>query len=108
MARELKKPNVIMENELKEYAGPIVIEVSEKKEEVKIEKKEELLAIPTQAISTPVITISFNAWFQKKCSKNPKLKLSYRESIEAHFKAIGLGNNATAEEYDAALVHFGL
>lgn len=108
MTREYKKPKIIMESDLKDYAGPIVIEVSNKREETKTEKKEELLAIPAQVQVAQVNTISFNAWFQKRSSKNPKLKLSYRESIEAHFKAIGLGSNATAEEYDAALSHFGL
>jgi hypothetical protein len=116
MARELKKPNVILEKDLKEYAGPIEIDVTvrkeEKKAEPKEEPKEEEVIIPVAAAipqaPSPVKLISFGAWFQKRSANNPKLKLSYKEAIEAHCKSIGIGPQATEGEYDAALSHFGL
>lgn len=113
MARELKKPNIIMEKDLKEYDGPIEIDVSPRVEKKEVAKTIELqVEVPVYAAipqSAPVIKlISFGAWFQKKSANNPKLKLSYKEAIEAHCKAIGIGPQATEEEYDAALSHFGL
>lgn len=117
MARELKKPNVIKESDLKEYAGPIeidvtpkaVIQVDEVVEEPKEEPKAKIssaAAIPNQPPAVP--TISFGAWFQKRSARNPKLKISYREAIEAHFKSIGIKSPATEAEYNVALSHFGL
>jgi hypothetical protein len=117
MARELKKPSVIMEKDLKEYAGPIEIDVSPKQAQEKpiqeeVEENAEVIipagaAIPQQSV--PVVKLmTFGAWFQKRGTNNPKMKLSYKEAIEAHCKSIGIGPQATEEEYDAALSHFGL
>jgi hypothetical protein len=119
MAREIKKPAKIREQDLKDYAGDIVIEVSPAKE-VKVEKStkstvvhdaaaEQVAVQAAKAASNPGFRlISFNAWFQKASAKNPRVKLSYKEAIEAHCKAVGLELQATEEAYDAALLHFGL
>lgn len=115
MARELKKPSVIMEKDLKEYAGPVEIDVSPKKSDPKpaqeAEEAREVVipanaAVPQQQPAVKLMT--FGAWFQKRGASNPKMKLSYKEAIEAHCRSIGIGPQATEEEYDAALSHFGL
>ena len=112
MSREIKKPEMIMEKDLKDDAGPIMIDVSPKgAEEVVAQKKLEPLIPPNAAIPqvAPVSKlITFSTWFQKRSGHNPKLKLSYKEAIEAHCKAIGILSHATEEEFDAALAHFGL
>jgi len=110
MAKDLKKPTFIRELDIKEYAGDIVIteEVSpvQAEKEAAIEKIEVAVA---QASANPEMKmLSFNAWFQKANTKNPRVKMSYREAIEAHCKAVGLTGSSTEEAFDAALVHFGL
>lgn len=118
MSREIKKPNQIRESDLKDYAGDVMIDVSERKEEeeskVKVSVPEvaaaEVVAVQAaQAVSdSDVKTLSFNAWFQKVSAKNPRIKLSYKEAIQAHCLAVGLELKSTEEAYDAALKHFGL
>jgi hypothetical protein len=116
MAREIKKPTKIIENELKEYAGDVVIDVTHVAPKAKLEEAappsvvaEAIAVQAAQAASdSNARFISFNAWFQKVSAKNPRIKLSYREAIEAHCKAVGLDVQATEEAYDAALKHFGL
>lgn len=123
MARHIKKPKVIKEQELKEDAGPIEIELSEKEpvdlqalHALKAEQKyqavvkaiQEAAAPSSQQDSSRPRTVSFNAWFQKVCTKNQKIKLSYKEAIESHCRSIGISQSATEEEFDAALAHFGL
>ena len=112
MAREIKKPTVILETDIKEYDGPIEIDVTPR-EEVVIEEvvEEKVLVIPPGAAVPQASNsklVSFNTWFQKKSAKNPKLKLSYKEAIEAHCKCIGVQTQATEEEYNAVLAHFGI
>jgi len=119
MAREIKKPERILESDLKEYAGDIVIDVTPKdelKEEAPVKETivldalaEKIAIVVSQSSAIPGVKIlSFNAWFQKVSAKNPRVKLSYREAIEAHCKAVGVGLQATEETFDAALSHFGL
>lgn len=100
MAKEVKKPVSIKEADLKEWAGEIEIDLAAPKVEVEA---------PQQKLPEPAaIQLSFNAWFQKLCTRNPKVKLSYRESIETHFKTLGLSLNASEAEYNEALKHFGI
>jgi hypothetical protein len=112
MAREIKKPTKVNESQLKEYAGDVIIEIPAANTEVKI--KDVPAKVADEAASIPVTTVNelktltFNAWFQKACAKNPRIKLSYREAIEAHCKAVGLLGPTSEEAYDAALQHFGL
>lgn len=117
MARDIKKPDVIFESDLKEYAGPIIIDVTPKEEpieyavDIEAERKFEAIippnaAVPQVAPATKLVT--FSTWFQKRSANNPKLKLSYREAIEAHCRCIGINTHASEEEYDAALAHFGI
>lgn len=119
MAREIKKPKVISEKDLKDYAGDVIIDVSEREDEPAAEvamPKElahdaaaEKVAVQAAVSATSgVRLISFNAWFQKAMAKNPRVKLSYKEAIEAHCKAVGLEAQSTEEAFDAALSHFGL
>lgn len=116
MARDIKKPEVVLEQDLKEYAGPIVIDVTPKKvpaenKDIEAERRFEAIIPPGAAIpqAAPAVKlVTFSAWFQKRSANNPKLKLSYREAIEAHCKCIGVGSCATEEEFDAALSHFGV
>jgi len=122
MAREIKKPASIRESDTKEFAGDVVIDVSYREPEVKEEQDEapqsvvinaaaERVAVAAaQAAATlpGVKMLSFNAWFQKVCARNPRVKLSYKEAIQAHCKAVGLDNESTEEAFDAALVNFGL
>lgn len=119
MAREIKKPERILESDLKEYAGDIVIDVTPKDELKKVEAPKETVVldalaeqvaiVASQSSAVPGVKIlSFSAWFQKVSAKNPRVKLSYREAVEAHCKAVGVGLQATEETFDAALSHFGL
>ena len=114
MARDIKKPEVILESDIKEYAGPIIIDVTPRDEpvvDIEAEKKFEAIIPPNAAVPqvAPVTNlVTFSAWFQKRSANNPKLKLSYREAIEAHCKCVGINTYATEEEYDAALAHFGI
>jgi len=116
VARDIKKPEVVFESDLKEYDGPIVIDVTPKEEPVEAvyieaERKFEAIIPPNAAVpqAAPVTKlVTFAVWFQKRSANNPKLKLSYREAIEAHCKCIGINTHATEEEYDAALAHFGI
>jgi len=113
MAREIRKPKVVLEADIKEYDGPIEIDVTPREEEVveeEVEEKVELVIPPGAAIpqASNSKLVSFNTWFQKKSSNNPKLKLSYKEAIEAHCKCIGVQAQATEEEYNAVLAHFGI
>ena len=116
MARDIKKPEVILESDLKEYAGPVEIDVTPR-EKVEEPAKEEVVeapkieipagaAVPKPATATNII--SYGAWFQKRSACNPKLKLSYKGAIEAHCKAMGVKLSATEEEFDSVLSHFGL
>jgi hypothetical protein len=114
MAREIKKPAKIKERDLKEYAGDIVIDVTPGKKESQpvvaaSAKVEQIQVDEAQAAAQPgARLISFAAWFQKTIAKNPRLKMSYHEAVKAHCKAVGLGDQATEEAFDAALAHFGL
>jgi hypothetical protein len=117
MAREIKKPAKVREADLKDYAGDVVIDVTPGKEKPKAAQKsvpqdavaEQIQVAEAQAAAQPdVRLVSFNAWFQKATAKNPRVKLSYKEAIEAHCKAVGLPSQATEEAFDAALSHFGL
>jgi len=116
MAREIKKPNVIKEKDLKDHVGDVVIEVSEgPAKEVPMPKSiahdaaaEKVAVQAIASAAAGVRLISFNAWFQKAAAKNQKVKLSYKEAIEAHCKAVGLDSQSTEEAFDAALSHFGL
>jgi len=113
MAREIKKPQSILEADTKEYDGPIEIDVTPKVEEVVEAVVEEavVLVIPPGAAVPQASNsklISFSTWFQKKSVNNPKLKLSYKEAIEAHCKCVGVQAQATEEEYNAVLAHFGI
>lgn len=119
MAREIKKPTKIREADLKEYAGDIVIDVTPRDPKKPEEKKQDPIAADAageqvavaaaQAATQPgVKLLTFNAWFQKVSAKNSRVKLSYREAVEAHCKAVGLPDQATEDAFDAALSHFGL
>lgn len=119
MAREIKKPARIAEKDLKEYAGDIVIDVTPKDQRKPEAPKEDAIAkdaageqvavAAAQAAAQPGVRLmTFNAWFQKVTAKNPRVKLSYREAVEAHCKAVGLPDQATEDAFDAALSHFGL
>lgn len=115
MSREIKKPQQIREKDLKDYAGDVEIDVSFREEEedaVSVSRDAAAEAVAVQAIQAAaepgVRLISFHAWFQKVSAKNPRVKISYKEAIDAHCKAVGLESQATEEAYDAALKHFGL
>lgn len=123
MARHIKKPKVIKEQDLKEDAGPIEIELSEKepidaealraakaeqKYQAVVKAMEQAAASSVRQDASKPRTVSFNAWFQKASTKNPKIKLSYKEAIESHCRSIGISQQASEEEFDAALAHFGL
>lgn len=119
MAREIKKPAQVLEKDLKEYDGDIVIDVSPRDPYAPKAAKEDVIAndaagelvsvAAAQAAAEPgVRLISFSAWFQKTSAKNAKVKLSYKEAIEAHCRAVGLPDQAPEEAFDAALSHFGL
>ena len=116
MAREIKKPKSVREKDLKDYAGDIVIDVTPGKAAEKPAKTvpqdavaEQIQVAEAQATARDgVRLVSFNAWFQKVSTKNQRIKLSYREAIEAHCKAVGLAGQATEEAFNAALSHFGL
>jgi len=105
------------EGDLKEYAGDIIIDVTPRKdpprkflplvkEPVDVEAVLATAAKPNAA--APAGQIAFNVWFQKLMNAKPSLKLSYKESIEAHCKAMGFGQRATEAQYNSALAHFGL
>jgi hypothetical protein len=111
MAREIKRPAVIKESELKEQVAPAevslpVAETPVPPEQVKIKAVEEAIAAAS-APQGPAL-ISFGTWFQKLASKNPKIKTQYKEAILAHCKAVGIAEHATEGEFNAALKHFGL
>lgn len=123
MARSIKKPKVIREEEIKDIDGPVEIEIKEKdpvdleaQELAKAEKKYQnvlkAMELATSSSSkesqNKPRTLTFNAWFQKACSLNPKIKLSYKEAVESHCRSIGIAHQATEEEFYAALAHFGL
>lgn len=117
MARELKKPQMIKEGDLKEYAGDIVIDVTPRKEPQKkiipltripVNMEAAYAAAAKPNAATPNGQMAFNVWFQKILSSNPKVKLSYKESLEAHCKAMGIGMKATETQYNTVLKHFGL
>jgi len=115
MSREIKKPAKVRESDLKDYAGDVVIDVTAKLPEAEplpVELPAEAAAeeAAVQAVYTApgAKVLSFAAWFQKALAKNPRIKLSYKEAIEAHCKAVGLSDQATEEAFDAALKHFGL
>lgn len=117
MARDIKKPAQVREKDLKEYAGDVVIDVTPRDEEAPAAEKpvpadvaaEKVAVVAAQAAAEPKARfMSFAAWFQKASAKNPRVKLSYKEAIEAHCKAVGLEAQATEEAFDAALKHFGL
>lgn len=125
MARNIKKPKVIREKDLKEDAGPVEIDLdaalkqkedlqalealkAEQKYQAVVKAMENAAASAASSSANKPRVISFNTWFQKASSKNPKIKLSYKEAIESHCKAIGINQQATEEEFEAALVHFGL
>lgn len=122
MARHIKKPKVIKEKDLKDNKGPVVIDLDAPRQALDVEaltavkaeekyekviKAMEKAAASKQEAST-VKTVSFNVWFQKTIAKNPKIKLSYKEALEAHCKSIGISQVATEEEFEAALTHFGV
>ncbi len=124
MAREIKKPTSISEADLKDFDGEVVIDISPKEEaaspeaiapevaptEVEPAAAAEVISVAAVKATTPLATptLTFNAWFQKAIARNPKIKLSYKEAVEAHCKAIGLKSQATEEAFNAALSHFGL
>ncbi len=122
MAREIKKPAFVREKDLKEYDGDVIIDVTPRSEKKEVEEKsapvdviaadaagEQVAVAAAQAAAAPgVRLLTFNAWFQKVTAKNPKVKLSYKEAIEAHCRAVGLPDQAPADAFDAALSHFGL
>lgn len=117
MARELKKPKVVKEGDLKEYAGDVIIDVTPRKDPPKrisplvkapfdLEAASANAAKPNTAPASNLM--AFNVWFQKLMNAKPRMKLSYKEAIEAHCKAMGFGSKATEEQYNKALEHFGL
>jgi hypothetical protein len=110
MAREIKRPAVIKESELKEQAPAVetapTVEAPVPAEQAKIKAVEEAIAVAS-APQGPAL-ISFGTWFQKLASKNPKIKTQYKEAILAHCKAVGIAEHATEGEFNAALKHFGL
>lgn len=115
MAREIKKPLSVNETDVKDYAGDIEIDVTPHDEDAAPQQShvqvlvEQVEVAVAQAASAPSSqTLTFNAWFQKALARNPRVKLSYKEAIEAHCKAVGLESQATDEAYSAALSHFGL
>lgn len=116
MARELTKPKMIKEGDLKEYAGDIIIDVTPRKDPPRpiaplVKEVDVAAALATAAkpnTAPPSNQVAFNVWFQKVMNAKPKLKLSYKEAIEAHCKAMGFGSKATEEQYNTALAHFGL
>lgn len=121
MARYIKKPKAIKEQDLKENAGPVEIVLDQKKEELNLEalralKAQEKYEAVIKAMANAAATkkssnsksMSFGTWFQKALTKNPKIKLSYKEAIESHCRSIGVAAQATEEEFEAALTHFGL
>ena len=117
MAKELKKPAMIKEGDLKEYAGDIVIDVTPRKEPVRpiaplVKKSVDISAMAERAAKpNPVVDpklLTFNVWFQKAMLARPTLTVAYKEALEAHCKALGIATKATEEQYNGALVHFGL
>lgn len=117
MARDIRKPARIKETDVKDFAGEVVIYVRETEDEAKpvptLQQESQTEVAAVHAVYVPVEVpavklISFNAWFQKAIKKNPRVKLSYKEAIEAHCKAVGIDGPGTEEGFEAALQHFGL
>jgi hypothetical protein len=54
----------------------------------------------------PLEVISFNSWYHQK--KDKIAKCHHKEIIMADFKARGLGEEATVEEFDKALELYGV
>lgn len=116
MAREIKKPTMIKETDVKEFAGEIVIDVTPRKTDPKPVLPlgaQRPVTLDTSRAAQPNIApdpnlMSFNVWFQKLSASNPKVKLSYKEALEAHCRSMGVAAMCTEEAFNAALKHFGL
>jgi hypothetical protein len=110
MARPIIKPKEVKESELKDVVCPVEIEINFP-EVVVIEEVKEVV-VPVVHVKVPIasapLTIPFSVWFHKKSTNTPKVKISYKEAILAHFLAVGLRDEELPEKYETALKNFGL
>lgn len=74
------------------------------KEQIKeMEKKNREESAPKV---TPLEVVSFNSWYHQR--KDKIAKCHHKEIIMADFKARGLGEEASIEEFDKALELYGV
>lgn len=64
-------------------------------------------AIVEAFIDAPADHLSFDQWWMLLQNERP-IRPHMKEILWADFKAQGLGKNAAKEQYDAALVRFGI